>query len=430
MDELFAFIGIWSVSPNCQQSESESIKNFQEMLYRFLRSFPIDEKEESPQRFPFCGNKKEPFFYDFDTSYDEIFSFSTPVFVYPIKTEKNCLKEANSTQEKVDKDEIHPKERHCEKNYPLLIPQNFLNHVESAFSPKNPEWRFPFDRKPEAPLTKGKDKPPLEEILQEKDLKRFYPPEKELTELPKDLEVVHKNGLEKRASFILPFRLRELKYDQKELAGNSSESICAEAKPQKENQIIQKVLKIDGNSNSNVQMNENECEEDKKTHPKIDPYGSLRAKEDEKLTKEEMIGEKKFTYPPIDFFHHLEKKGFEDTILERIERVIESHYLADKAKSLTLEVEFHTGEKIKIALKDLGEKVLVEIKTESEALASFIETNKHHIIRSLEEKNVPTAIQVYPENRETEKRGQKEKKSRYSLAEFVEDFEEKIIGSA
>ncbi|MCX7856701.1 MAG: hypothetical protein N2513_01765 [Deltaproteobacteria bacterium] len=123
-------------------------------------------------------------------------------------------------------------------------------------------------------------------------------------------------------------------------------------------------------------------------------------------------------------------KTFSTSILDRIQKVIEAQHGYAKTMQMGLQMSFRmeldNGESVRLTLKDIGPKMVVEVKTGNEIIANLIDTGRYEIIRTLEEKNVPVDIYVYSEPKDNERRQQKEKLKKQERTDEIEDFEDTI----
>lgn len=105
-------------------------------------------------------------------------------------------------------------------------------------------------------------------------------------------------------------------------------------------------------------------------------------------------------------------------------------YGSSKGDQLHLRMEFQSGESLRVALRQDGEKVFVSLRTTSEILANFLETQRFEIAKSLEEKNILAFIQVQADsdskgkNRERQRRERTEAKPRESFERLSSVFME------
>jgi hypothetical protein len=121
-----------------------------------------------------------------------------------------------------------------------------------------------------------------------------------------------------------------------------------------------------------------------------------------------------------------DKGSFTYTLFERIEKIIEDHYTTFNKNQINMRVDLEGGESLRLTLKDVGPRMLVEVKTGSERLAAFIDSGRYEIMRALEEKSLPVTIFVNYEGGRREDTEGRERPKKYGNSEEVENFEEKI----
>lgn len=92
-----------------------------------------------------------------------------------------------------------------------------------------------------------------------------------------------------------------------------------------------------------------------------------------------------------------------------------------RADQLFLRMEFENGESLRFEIRENKERVIVSLRTTSEAIANFLETQKFEITRSLEQKNIMALIQVQADSgsRNKDRERQKREKTEPKSDEFV-----------
>jgi adenylylsulfate kinase-like enzyme len=95
----------------------------------------------------------------------------------------------------------------------------------------------------------------------------------------------------------------------------------------------------------------------------------------------------------------------------------------NKSASMDMVVRLKIDEKetLLVALKDQGQRVIVEVKTTNEGMGNFLQSQKEEIARQLEGKNIYANIYVDVQNENREKRDQRDNQKKRSDEEN-EDF--------
>jgi len=118
----------------------------------------------------------------------------------------------------------------------------------------------------------------------------------------------------------------------------------------------------------------------------------------------------------------LEKTPFASIMTDRIEKIVEQY--ANKSASMDMVVRLKIDEKetLLVALKDQGQRVIVEVKTTNEGMGNFLQSQKEEIARQLEGKNIYANIYVDVQNENREKREQRDNQKKRSDDQENEDF--------
>jgi hypothetical protein len=123
-----------------------------------------------------------------------------------------------------------------------------------------------------------------------------------------------------------------------------------------------------------------------------------------------------------------EGKAFQSEIIERIEKAIEQNTAKKDTADMVIRIKVNEGETIRLGLKNIGDRIQVDIKTGNETLLGMLQLNKETISRNLEQKNIYTHIYIDPdtdggfERREERKEGRRQKLHR----ERGEGFKEQL----
>jgi len=116
-------------------------------------------------------------------------------------------------------------------------------------------------------------------------------------------------------------------------------------------------------------------------------------------------------------------RAFGAAIADRVAQVVEQY--ANKGTSMDMVIRLKIDEKetVLVGLKDDGQKVTVQIKTGSEGVMNFIQSQKDTIMRHLEGKNIYAHIMVdINDQREFERRDRREQEEKKGQYEEGEDF--------
>jgi len=89
-----------------------------------------------------------------------------------------------------------------------------------------------------------------------------------------------------------------------------------------------------------------------------------------------------------------DKTAFGSIIADRVERVVEQYANKSSSSDMVVRLKIDGKETILVGLKDEGQKISVQIKTGSEGVMNFIQSQKDAIIKSLEGKNIYATIMV------------------------------------
>jgi hypothetical protein len=118
----------------------------------------------------------------------------------------------------------------------------------------------------------------------------------------------------------------------------------------------------------------------------------------------------------------LEKTPFASLMTDRIEKIVEQY--ANKSASMDMVVRLKIDEKetLLVALKDQGQRVIVEVKTTNEGMGTFLQSQKEEIARQLEGKHIYANIYVDVQNENREKRDQRDNQKKRSDEQENEDF--------
>jgi hypothetical protein len=118
----------------------------------------------------------------------------------------------------------------------------------------------------------------------------------------------------------------------------------------------------------------------------------------------------------------LEKTPFASIMTDRIEKIVEQY--ANKSASMDMVVRLKIDEKetLLVALKDQGQRVIVEVKTTNEGMGTFLQSQKEEIARQLEGKHIYANIYVDVQNENREKRDQRDNQKKRSDEQENEDF--------
>jgi hypothetical protein len=118
----------------------------------------------------------------------------------------------------------------------------------------------------------------------------------------------------------------------------------------------------------------------------------------------------------------LEKTPFASLMTDRIEKIVEQY--ANKSASMDMVVRLKIDEKetLLVALKDQGQRVIVEVKTTNEGMGTFLQSQKEEIARQLEGKHIYANIYIDVQNENREKRDQRDNQKKRSDEQENEDF--------
>jgi hypothetical protein len=118
----------------------------------------------------------------------------------------------------------------------------------------------------------------------------------------------------------------------------------------------------------------------------------------------------------------LEKTPFASIMTDRIEKIVEQYTNKNVSMDMIVRLKIDEKETLLVALKDQGQRVIVEVKTTNEGMGNFLQSQKEEIARQLEGKNIYANIYVDVQNENREKREQRDNQKKRSDDQENEDF--------
>lgn len=119
----------------------------------------------------------------------------------------------------------------------------------------------------------------------------------------------------------------------------------------------------------------------------------------------------------------LDRTAFGSVIADRVSQVVEQYANRNTSMDMVMRLKIDEKETILVGLKDDGQKITVQIKTGSEGVMSFIQSQKDTIMRHLEGKNIYANIMVdINDQRGFEKRDRRDQKEERGQQEQEEEF--------
>jgi hypothetical protein len=118
----------------------------------------------------------------------------------------------------------------------------------------------------------------------------------------------------------------------------------------------------------------------------------------------------------------LEKTPFASIMTDRIEKIVEQYANKNVSMDMIVRLKIDEKETLLVALKDQGQRVIVEVKTTNEGMGNFLQSQKEEIARQLEGKNIYANIYVDVQNENREKREQRDNQKKRSDDQENEDF--------
>ncbi len=116
-------------------------------------------------------------------------------------------------------------------------------------------------------------------------------------------------------------------------------------------------------------------------------------------------------------------RAFGSAIADRVAQVVEQYANKGTSMDMVMRLKIDEKETVLVGLKDDGQKVTVQIKTGSEGVMNFIQSQKDTIMRHLEGKNIYANIMVdINDQREFERRDRHEQEEKNGQYEEGEDF--------
>lgn len=116
-------------------------------------------------------------------------------------------------------------------------------------------------------------------------------------------------------------------------------------------------------------------------------------------------------------------RAFGSAIADRVAQVVEQYANKGTSMDMVMRLKIDDKETVLVGLKDDGQKVTVQIKTGSEGVMNFIQSQKDTIMRHLEGKNIYAHIMVdINDQREFERRDRHEQEEKKGQYEEGEDF--------
>jgi len=116
-------------------------------------------------------------------------------------------------------------------------------------------------------------------------------------------------------------------------------------------------------------------------------------------------------------------RAFGSAIADRVAQVVEQYANKGTSMDMVMRLKIDEKETVLVGLKDDGQKVTVQIKTGSEGVMNFIQSQKDTIMRHLEGKNIYAHIMVdVNDQREFERRDRHEQEEKKGQYEEGEDF--------
>ncbi len=117
-----------------------------------------------------------------------------------------------------------------------------------------------------------------------------------------------------------------------------------------------------------------------------------------------------------------EKSSFDSIMTDKIEKIVEQYANKNVSMDMVVRLKVDDKETLLVGLKDQGQRVTVEVKTTSEGMGTFLQSQKEEITKQLEGKNIYTNIYVDVNNEGYQKREQKEQQKKGSDEKEKQDF--------
>ncbi|MDD5243344.1 MAG: hypothetical protein PHU49_04945, partial [Syntrophorhabdaceae bacterium] len=118
-----------------------------------------------------------------------------------------------------------------------------------------------------------------------------------------------------------------------------------------------------------------------------------------------------------------DKTVFGSIIADRVEQVVERYANKNSSIDMVVRLKIDGKETILVGLKDEGQKISVQIKTGSEGVMNFIQSQKDAITKNLEGKNIYATIMVdINDQRGFEKNDRNGRKEKNTRNEEEEEF--------
>ena len=117
-----------------------------------------------------------------------------------------------------------------------------------------------------------------------------------------------------------------------------------------------------------------------------------------------------------------EKAPFASLMTDKIEKIVEQYANKNVSMDMVVRLKIDDKETLLVGLKDQGQRVTVEVKTTSEGIGTFLQSQKEEITKQLEGKNIYANIYVDVNNEGYQKREQKEQQKKGSDEKEKQDF--------
>jgi len=117
-----------------------------------------------------------------------------------------------------------------------------------------------------------------------------------------------------------------------------------------------------------------------------------------------------------------EKSSFDSIMTDKIEKIVEQYANKNVSMDMVVRLKVDDKETLLVGLKDQGQRVTVEVKTTSEGMGTFLQSQKEEITKQLEGKNIYTNIYVDVNNEGYQKREQKQQQKKGSDEKEKQDF--------
>jgi len=120
----------------------------------------------------------------------------------------------------------------------------------------------------------------------------------------------------------------------------------------------------------------------------------------------------------------MEKTPFASLMTDKIEKIVEQYANKNSSMDMVVRLKVDDKETLLVGLKDQGQRVTVEVKTTSQGMGSFLQSQKEEITKQLEGKNIYANIYVDVNNEGYQKREQnRQQKDKGADEKAKQDFD-------